>query len=88
MFYKCTENLSNVTFTEAEMHLLNKGLKCNLHYKHKDWIKTLALESDSAISKLHETDQTYMRQLVANKIQKCINEQRTQKENDRQPKEN
>jgi hypothetical protein len=30
IFYKCTKNLTNVTFTEAEMQLLNKGLKYNL----------------------------------------------------------
>jgi hypothetical protein len=34
-FHKHTENLTNVTFTEAEMQLLNKGLKYNLHNKQK-----------------------------------------------------
>jgi hypothetical protein len=29
-FYKRTENLTNLTFTEAEMELLKKGLKYNL----------------------------------------------------------
>jgi hypothetical protein len=28
------------------MKLLDKGLKYNLHYKHKDWIKALAIEAD------------------------------------------
>jgi hypothetical protein len=39
-FFKRTENLTNSTFMEAEMQLLCKGLKYNLHqslgtgYKH------------------------------------------------------
>jgi hypothetical protein len=32
-FHKRTENLTNVTFTDAEMQLLNKGLKYTLHNK-------------------------------------------------------
>jgi hypothetical protein len=32
------------------MKLLNRGLKYNLHYRHKDWIKILAIEADAAIS--------------------------------------
>jgi hypothetical protein len=51
------------------MGLLDKGLKYDLHYKHKDWIKTLAIEADMAISKMHIRDQMYMRQVVANNIQ-------------------
>jgi hypothetical protein len=34
-FHKHMENLTNVTFTEAEMQLLDKGLKYNLHNKRK-----------------------------------------------------
>jgi len=30
--------------------LLNKGLKYNLSYKQKDWIRMLALEAERAIS--------------------------------------
>jgi hypothetical protein len=40
------------------MQLLNKGVKYNLHYKHKDWIKTLAIEADTAISQAHDTKNT------------------------------
>jgi hypothetical protein len=36
-------------FTGDETQLLNKGLKYNLHYKHKNWIETLAIEADTAI---------------------------------------
>jgi hypothetical protein len=34
-FHKRTENLTNVTLTEAAMQLLNKGFKYNLHNKQK-----------------------------------------------------
>jgi hypothetical protein len=53
---------------DAEMQLLNKGLKYNLHYEHKDWIKTVAIETDAAISQLHERDQKCIKQLLANNI--------------------
>jgi hypothetical protein len=72
-FYKRTENLTNIMFMEAEKKLLEKGLKYDLHYKHKDWIKTLAIEADTAISEIQERDQMCMRQIVANK-QKTQNE--------------
>jgi hypothetical protein len=42
------------------MQLLNKGLKYTLHKKQKDWIKTLAIEADTTISKLDIRDQPYM----------------------------
>jgi hypothetical protein len=58
-----------VTFTGAEMQFFKKGLKYNLHYKHKDWIKTLVIKADTGVSQLHERDQ-YMRQLLANNIKK------------------
>jgi hypothetical protein len=32
IFYKRTENLTNVLFTDIEMQLLNKGLKYKLHH--------------------------------------------------------
>jgi hypothetical protein len=48
IFYKRSENLTNVTFTKAEMRLLNQGLKYKLHYKHKDWLKTRSIETQWA----------------------------------------
>jgi hypothetical protein len=35
-FYNRMENLTNIIFTDTEMRLLNKGLKYNLHHKHKN----------------------------------------------------
>jgi hypothetical protein len=77
-FYKRTDNITNATFTEAEIKLLGKGLKYNLHYEHKDRIKTLATEADKAISKMHVRDQIYMRQIVTNNIQNLISKQKAQ----------
>jgi hypothetical protein len=51
------------------MKLLDKSLKYNLHYKHKDRIKTLATEAGTAISKIYETAQKCMRQIAADNIQ-------------------
>jgi hypothetical protein len=47
-FYKCTENITDVAFIDSEVQLVNKGLKYNLHYKHKNWIQTLAIEADNS----------------------------------------
>jgi hypothetical protein len=70
-FFKRTESLTEVVFTENELQLLDKGLKYNLHYKPKTWIKTLAMEADTVIRELPEKDQGYMKQL-ANKITRII----------------
>jgi hypothetical protein len=67
--------MTNITFTEDELHLLDKGLKYNLHRKPKTWVETLALEADTAIRTLPEENQAYMRQLVANDIQKLISKE-------------
>jgi hypothetical protein len=41
------------------MQLLCKGLKYNVHHKHKKWIKTLPLEAEMAITQLSATEQNY-----------------------------
>jgi hypothetical protein len=82
------ENLTDVTFTDSEMQLLNKGLKYNLHHKHKKWIQTLAIEGDTAINLLPDKEQSYMRQLVANNIPKLLNKQKPWKTNESQPTPN
>jgi hypothetical protein len=79
-FFKRTENLTDVTFKDEEMQLLNKGLKYNLHFRYKQWIQTLAIEADTAINTLPEKDQGYLRQLVANNIKLLINKQKTNKD--------
>jgi len=34
-------NKTDITFTNDELSLPNKGLKYNLNYKHKNWMKPL-----------------------------------------------
>ena len=45
-------NNTQITFTDNEMTLLQKGPKYNPHTKKKDCIQNLALETETAISKL------------------------------------
>jgi uncharacterized membrane protein YgaE (UPF0421/DUF939 family) len=65
-------------FTNEEMTLLNKGLKYNLHHKHKRWIQTLALEADTAINLLDPHEQAYMKQVVTQILRRLINNNKTQ----------
>jgi hypothetical protein len=52
------------------MQLLRKRLKYSLHYKQKYWLETLALEVETAISKINITEQQYYRHMVAKTIKK------------------
>jgi hypothetical protein len=67
---KCNrvENRTNIYFTSEEMQLLSKGLKYNLHHKHKKWVETLALEAETAITQLAATEQNYYRHAVAKQL--------------------
>jgi len=51
-FYPRVINNTNIRFTADKLNLLNKGLKYNLSYRNKNWIKTLALETEMAIAQL------------------------------------
>jgi hypothetical protein len=55
------------------MRLLCKGLKYNLHHKHKKWVETLALETETAITQLTVTEQNYYRHAVTKQL-KNINQ--------------
>jgi len=67
-FYPRVVNNTNVTFSNSEMRLLHKGLKCNKHSKKKDWIQNLALEEETAITQLPATERDIYRKLVADHI--------------------
>jgi hypothetical protein len=41
-----------ILFSNEEMILLKRWLRYNLYSKHKDWIKNLALEAETAVSYL------------------------------------
>jgi hypothetical protein len=58
-------NNSNITFSNSEMRLLH-----NTHAKKKDWIQTLALEAETAITQLPATERDVHRKLVADQIDK------------------
>ena len=57
------------------MTLLNKGLKYNLNYKGKNWLSTLALEAETAISLLPSHEQEYLRYQVSQNLQKLYKQQ-------------
>jgi hypothetical protein len=50
--------------------LLIKGLKYNLNHKHKNWIKTLASEAETAITQVPIFEQDYIRCQVAHNIER------------------
>ena len=52
-FFPRVTNKTNIQFTPIEEHLLQKGLKYNIHPKPKNWINTLAIEAETAITLLH-----------------------------------
>jgi hypothetical protein len=66
MFAKRTVNLTNVVFTKVEIHILDKGLKYNLHHTPKNWIQTLAMQAKVGKRQLPKEDQAYFRQAAAN----------------------
>jgi len=61
-------NNTNITFYNREMRPLHKGLKYNTHAKRKDWIQTLALETETAITQLPATKRDVYRKSVADCI--------------------
>ena len=51
------------------MGLLQKGLKYNIHAKKKNWIQTLALEAETAVTQLPPIDRDVYRKLIAECIE-------------------
>jgi hypothetical protein len=78
-FYPRVTNNTNIKFTTEELNLLNKGLKYNLPYKHKNWIQTLALEAETAVTQLPAHDQDYIRVLTAYNIKQLYKQQSNSK---------
>jgi hypothetical protein len=64
--------MSNVEFTSEGKALLSKGLKYNMQHRQKHWIKTLAIEADSAINLLNLHEQAYMKQMVTQRLRRLI----------------
>jgi hypothetical protein len=79
-FYPRVVNNTNITFTDNEYKLLNKGLKYNLHHKQKNWLTNLVLEAETDISLLPLTDRGYYRRQVSERITQ-LQRQNTNKPN-------
>ena len=68
-------NQTNITFSNEELLLLNKGLKYNLSHKRKQWISNLAFEAETATTLLPAGEQEYIRHQVAHNGNKLCNQQ-------------
>lgn len=68
-FYPRVVNNTNITFTNSEIKLLDKGPKYNLHRQKKNWLTTLTLEVETAITHLLIADREYYRKQVADRIE-------------------
>jgi HD-GYP domain-containing protein (c-di-GMP phosphodiesterase class II) len=62
------KNLTHIQLTENKTVLLSKGLEHNIHCKSNNWIRTLAIETETAISYTRETEQNYLRHATAKTI--------------------
>jgi hypothetical protein len=59
-FHPKVHILSSIQFTENETYLLNKEIKYSLHFKPKNWLKTLALKAETVVSYADESEQNYL----------------------------
>jgi len=74
-FYPRVVNNTNIKFSDEEIELINKGLKCNLGSKQKQWINNLAMEAEMAIMLLPPGEQDYIRHHVAKNITRLYQQQ-------------
>jgi hypothetical protein len=63
-------NNTDISFTNSETALLQKGLKYNIHAKKENWLQNLALEAENAITQLPSNECEVYRKLVADCIDK------------------
>jgi len=68
-FHPRVINNTNITFSNSETTLLEKGLKYNLHTKMKNWLLNLALEAETDITQLPITDCEFYRKPIADHIE-------------------
>jgi hypothetical protein len=71
-FYPRVVNNTNIVFNEDENVLLRKGLKYKLHFKPKQWIHTLAMEAETAVTLLPALDQDPIRYQVARNLERLL----------------
>ena len=60
--------MTDISFSEAEMFLLQKGPKYSIHKKHKNYIQNLAIVAETAISHLPLSEREDYRKLTAERI--------------------
>jgi hypothetical protein len=80
IFYPRVTNNTDTKFTTDELNLLNKGLKYNLSYKNKNWIKTLALETETALTQLPAQEKEYIRIQIAHNLKQLYTQKATSKQ--------
>lgn len=68
-------NQTNVTFSNKELVLLNKGLKYNLSHRRKQWISNLAFEAETATILLPPGEHEYIRHQIAHNRKKLYKQQ-------------
>jgi hypothetical protein len=57
-------NKTDIVFSNKEYTNFSKGLKYDLQFKKKEWIKNLALEAENALNFVHVKDQDFLRSLM------------------------
>jgi hypothetical protein len=62
--------VTDISFSEPEMTILQKGPEYNIHNKPKNLIQTLALEAETAITLLPPSEWDVYRKLTADHISK------------------
>jgi hypothetical protein len=68
-FYPRVTNNTDIQFTPNEESIMQKGLKYNINQKPKNWINTLAIEAETALTLLPPQHQDPMRYLIARNIE-------------------
>jgi hypothetical protein len=73
-FFPRVVNKTNIQFTPNEELLLQKGLKYNIHSKPKNWVNTLAIEAEAAITLLPTQHQEPIRYMAAQNLKHLYTE--------------
>jgi hypothetical protein len=67
-FHPRVVNHTDISFSNSEMSLLQKGPKYNIHGKPRNWIQNMGLEADTTISQLPTNERETYRKIVAERI--------------------
>jgi hypothetical protein len=67
-FFPRVVSNTDVTFSQTELDLLNKGPRYSLHTRNKRCLTNLAIEAETAIKKLRASDRNYHRKQVSDHL--------------------